>query len=121
MDKVAAAPQLAGNLTDGTSLCPHSANPGGVHGDAGPAKPLPLGACISQTARTLSTIRLRSTSATAPSTVKIIFPVGVLVFHLFRKRNKVDPRVLKVSSARTCCAASACRRRCHGLLDPCRR
>ncbi len=30
-------------------------------------------------ARTLSTIKLRSSSATAPSTVKTIFPVGVLV------------------------------------------
>jgi len=41
-------------------------------------------------ARTLSTIRLRSSSATAPRTVKIILPVGVLVVDLFRERNELN-------------------------------
>ena len=40
---------------------------------------LPLALAFRRPARTRSAIRLRSSSATAPKTVKIIRPVGVLV------------------------------------------
>ena len=51
-------------------------------------------------ARTRSAIKLRSSSATAPRTVKIIFPVGVLVSICSENEQNSMPRLLNVSSAR---------------------
>ncbi len=51
---------------------------------------LPLARAFLRPALTLSAIRLRSSSATAPRTVKTIFPVRAGV-HLFGKGNKLDP------------------------------
>jgi hypothetical protein len=60
---------------------------------------LPLAFAFLMPARTRSQIRLRSSSATAPRTVKTILPVGVLVSTCSERETKSIPRALKVSSA----------------------
>jgi hypothetical protein len=52
----------------------------------------PLARALRKPALTRSTIRLRSSSATAPKTVKIIFPVGVLVSMFSERDTKSIPR-----------------------------
>jgi len=64
---------------------------------------LPLARALRRPARTRSTIRLRSSSATAPKTVKTIFPAGVDVSICSEKDTKSIPRALKVSKARSKC------------------
>ena len=61
------------------ALASQPGNLSGIHGDAGSAKALTVCVRIPQTTRTRSTMRLRSNSATAPRTVNIILPVGVVV------------------------------------------
>ncbi len=58
---------------------------------------LPLALAFLMPARTRSAIRLRSSSATAPRTVKTIFPVGVLVSICSDRETKSIPRALYVS------------------------
>ncbi len=60
---------------------------------------LPLALAFLMPARTRSAIKLRSSSATAPSTVKTIFPVGVLVSICSDSETKSIPRALYVSRA----------------------
>src|ERR1700676_3461839 len=62
---------------------------------------LPLARAFRRPARTRSAIKLRSSSATAPSTVKIIFPVGVVVSTCSDSETNSIPRERKVSSARS--------------------
>ena len=61
-------------------------------------------------ARTRSAIRLRSSSATAPRTVKIIFPVGVEVSTCSDSETNSMPRERKVSSARSRCETERAKR-----------
>jgi len=60
---------------------------------------LPLTFAFLIPARTRSAIRLRSSSATAASTVKTILPVGVLVSTCSDRETKSIPRALYVSKA----------------------
>ncbi len=61
----------------------------------------PLERALRNPARTRSTIRLRSNSATAPKTVNTIFPAGVEVSICSENETKSIPRALKVSKARS--------------------
>ncbi len=63
----------------------------------------PLARAFRRPALTLSAIRLRSSSATAPRTVNTIFPVGVLVSTCSERETNSIPKALKVSSARSQC------------------
>jgi hypothetical protein len=71
---------------------------------------LPFALAFRNPARTRSAIRLRSSSATAPSTVKTILPVGVLVSTCSDSDTNSMPKALNVSrlffyaSARRCLA-----------------
>ncbi len=64
---------------------------------------LPFARALRMPALTRSTIRLRSSSATAPRTVKTIFPVGVLVSSCSENEMKSMPRLRKVSNALSRC------------------
>jgi len=57
---------------------------------------LPFARALRIPALTRSTIKLRSSSATAPKTVQTIFPVGVLVSSCSENEMKSMPRVRKV-------------------------
>ena len=62
---------------------------------------LPFARAFRRPARTRSTIRLRSSSATAPKTVKTILPAGVLVSICSRVQTNVDAEGFEGSSARS--------------------
>ncbi len=62
---------------------------------------LPFALAFRSPARTRSAIRLRSSSATAPRTVKIILPVGVEVSTCSDRLTNSMPSALNVSSARS--------------------
>ena len=70
---------------------------------ATPGRPrrFPLALAFLNPAFTLSAIRERSNSATAPKTVNIILPVGALVSTCSERETNSIPRALKVSSARS--------------------
>jgi hypothetical protein len=60
----------------------------------------PLARAFRSPARTLSAIRLRSSSATAPKTVKTSFPAGVDVSNCSDRLTNSIPSALNVSKAR---------------------
>jgi hypothetical protein len=66
----------------------------------GRTRDFPFARAFLKPARTRSTISDRSNSATAPRTVKTIFPVGVEVSTCSDRLTNSIPRDLKVSSAR---------------------
>src|SRR5579859_2980280 len=70
----------------------------------------PFARAFRKPARTRSAIRLRSNSATAPSTVKIMRPVGVLVSSASLRLTNPIPSALKVSSARSRCETDRAKR-----------
>ena len=61
----------------------------------------PLARAFRSPARTRSTIKLRSSSATAPRTVNIILPVGVVVSICSLRLTNAMPSALNVSKARS--------------------
>ena len=61
----------------------------------------PLARAFRSPARTRSTIKLRSNSATAPRTVNIILPVGVVVSICSLRLTNAMPSALNVSKARS--------------------
>jgi hypothetical protein len=93
---------LPADRAPGIPLGTQGGDSGGIHGDSRPSPSLlPLALAFLMPARTRSAIRLRSGSATAPSTVKTIFPVGVLVSTCSERETKSIPSALKVSRARS--------------------
>src|ERR1700674_2821055 len=74
-------PQLRSYVTLRTPLWAQRNYPRSVYDPTWPSEPshLPLARAFRNPALTLSTIRLRSSSATAPRTVKTSFPAGVEV------------------------------------------
>ncbi|MGB7173219.1 MAG: hypothetical protein WBD23_06675, partial [Candidatus Acidiferrales bacterium] len=62
---------------------------------------MPLALAFRSPALTRSAIRLRSNSATAPKTVKIIRPAGVVVSICSDSETNATPSELKVSKARS--------------------
>jgi hypothetical protein len=71
---------------------------------------LPLARAFRRPARTRSTMRLRSSSATAPSTVKIILPVGVEVSTCSESETNSMSRARKFSKAFRRCETERAKR-----------
>jgi len=78
----------------GSAICEASTS------DVGRPMRLPFARALRSPALTRSTIRLRSSSATAARTVKTILPAGVLVSTCSENETKSIPTAWNVSKAR---------------------
>jgi hypothetical protein len=72
-------PYFGRDFAPGVPLCTEARDPGGINYYPGLPGRLPLALALRTPALTRSALRLRSSSATAPRTVKTIFPaVGTI-------------------------------------------
>jgi hypothetical protein len=90
-DRPLARPRLGRGLAPGTRLCAQGSNSGGPALEAFRGR-LPLARALCRTASARSAISSRSSSETAPRTLKAVLSVGVLVYTCSESETNSMPR-----------------------------